>query len=272
MGIVVNQNPGTWVQGSSYIGYDNLFLREGAVVAESESDAGFPGSNATSWLTTGGGWQTTGSGDKTLTATLPSAENINSYGVYKHNFGTLGLTVKLQTSSDGSTWVDLTGSEISPADDDAIYFVATASVSAKFLRLHIAGLGVSETLILGNAFASESLRVFSPPETGFIPVPLALDNKYLNNRSEGGDFMGRTFIRKGSKTAFTISVANDDWVRDNWFPFMEAAELHPFYHSWDTVNHPGEVGFCFTDGKIQKPKYMTSRYMSFGIKFFALTA
>lgn len=270
MSIVVNQNLAIWVQGSSYIGYDNLFLRDGAVSVASEADDGFPGSNATSWLTTGGGWQTTGAGDKTLAVTLLLAENIDSYGVYKHNLGTLGLTVKLQTSSDGVAWTDLPGSEKTPANDDAIYFVATATVSAKYARLNIAGLLAGETLIIGNAFVSASLRVFSPPETGFIPPNLALDNKYLNNRSEGGDFMGRTFIRKGSKTNFTVSIADDDWIRTDWFPFMEAAEAHPFYHAWDTTAHAAEVAFCYTDGKIEKPRYVNSLYMSFGIKFFAL--
>jgi len=272
MAIVVNaiQGVGTWVQGTSYLGYDNLFLQAGVVVAANDEDVGFPGSNATSWLTAGGGWQTTGVGDKILTATLLSAADIDSYGVYKHNLGTLGLTVKLQYSTDGAAWTDLPGSEKTPADDSAIYFVAAAVVSAKFFRLHVVGVLAGETLIIGNAFVSKSLRVWSPPETGWVPPNLALDNTYLNNRSEGGDFMGRTVIRKGSKTNFNISVASDDWIRSDWFPFMEAAEAHPFYHAWDTVAHASEVAFCYTDGKIETPKYVNSRYMSFGIKFFAL--
>lgn len=269
MSIVVNQG-GAWNQGSSYIGYDNHYLSSGAVVAASSADTGFPGSNATSWLTAGGGWQTTGVGDKTLAVTLPSAKNANSYGVYKHNLGTLGLTVKLQSSTDGITWTDVTGSEKSPADDSAIFFVAAAPVSAKYFRIHIAGLLAGETLVIGNAFIGEAFSVFSPPESGWVPPNMALENKYLNNRSEGGDFMGRTFVRKGAKTNFFVSLARASWIRSDWLPFMLEAEKHPFYHAWDTSAFPGEVAFCYIDGKISKPKYVSSLWMSFDLKFWAL--
>lgn len=268
MSIVVNQG-GAWIQGSSYLGYDNLYLQTGAVVADSGADAGFPSANATSWLTSGGGWQTTGAGDRTLVATLLAAANANSYAIYKHNLGTLGLTVKLQYSSDGAAWTDVTGSEKTPADDTVIYFVATAPVSAKYWRIHIAGMAAGETLIVGQAFIGESLQVFSPPEPGWSPPNLALNNEFVNSRSEGGDFLGRSLVRRGSKTDFSIGLVDADWVRTDWLPFLLAAEEHPFYHAWDTVNYPSEVSFCYTT-KTQKPKYVSSRWMSIDLSFFAL--
>ena len=269
MAIVVNQG-GAWVQGSSYIGYDSLYLQAGAVVAANAEDSGFPGSNAASWVTTGGGWQATGAGDKTLTATLLSAANGNSYGIHKHNIGTLGLTVKLQSSANGSSWTDVTGSEKTPGDDATIFFVATAPVSAKFWRIHIAGLAAGETLTIGQAFIGNALLVFSPPETGWTPPNVAIENEFINNRSEGGDFMGRTLIRKGSKTQFTVGIADAGWIRTDWLPFMLEAEKHPFYHAWDTVSFPSEVAYCYIEGKISKPKYVSPRFMSFDLKFRAL--
>lgn len=269
MAIVVNQG-GAWVQGSSYIGYDSLYLRTGAIVAANVEDANQPGSNATSWLTGGGGWQASGAGDKTLTATLLSADNANSYAVYKHNIGTLGLTVKLQSSADAVTWTDITGSEKTPGNDDAIYFVAVAPVSAKFFRIHIAGMGAGETLIIGQAFIGESLRVFNPPETGWSPPNLALNNQFINSRSDGGDFLGRSLIRKGSQTGFSLSLVARAWVRANWLPFMEAAEEHPFYYAWDTTNYPTEVSYCYTEKQISKPVYVNSAFFSLSLNFIAL--
>lgn len=269
MSIVVNQG-GAWVQGSSYIGYDNLYLRTGAVVAASSEDSGFPGSAAASWLTSGGGWQTTGAGDKTLSVTLPSAEDGNSYGIYKHNIGTLGLTVKLQSSPDGSTWTDVTGSEKTPGNDDVIFFVVSAPVSAKFWRIHIAGLAAGETLIIGQAFIGDSFLVFSPPESGFTPPNLALNSKYITSRSDGGDFMGRSLVRKGNKTGFSVSLVERGWVRSTWLPFLKAAEKTPFYYGWDTLNFQAEVAFCYSDKKIEIPKYVSSGYMAISLNFFAL--
>jgi len=268
MAIVVNQGGG-WVQGSSYLGYDSLYLQDGAAVAASSEDSGFPAANATSWLTSGGGWQVTGAGDKTLTTTLLAAANGNSYAIYKHNLGTLGLTVKVQYSSDGSAWTDLTGSEKTPGDDSVIYVVAAAPVSAKYWRLHIAGMVAGQTLVIGQAFIGESLQVFSPPEPGWIPPNLALKNEYINSRSEGGDFLGRSLVRKGSKTDFSVGLVDAGWVRTYWLPFLLAAELHPFYHAWDTASFPNEVSFSYTD-KVRQPKYVSSRWMSIDLSFFAL--
>ena len=269
MGIVVNQG-GNWVQGSSYIGYDNLYLRSDAVVAANAADVGFPVENATSWLTTSGGWQATGAGDKNISLTLDAVQNLNSYGIFKHNLGTLGLTIKLQSSTDGTIWTDIAGTEQTVVTDDAIFLVLTAPVSFLYYRFNVAGLATGETLIIGNIYIGESLNVFNPPEPGWTPPSLALDNTYLNSRSEGGDFIGRTLVRKGSKTNFSVGIADADWIRSDWFPFMLEAEKHPFYHAWDTINYPGEVAYCYTDGKISKPKYVSSRFMSFDLKFFAL--
>lgn len=268
MGIVVNQG-GEWVQGSSYVGYDSLYLRDDAIAVASEADAGFPGSNATSWLTSGGGWQSTGAGDKTLTVSFGSTRTANSYAIYKHNLGTLGLTVKLQSSPSGSVWTDVPGSEMLPGDDSVIYFVTDTPVSAPFYRIHIAGTAAGETLIVGQAFIGESLQVFNPPEPGWVPPNLALADTFINSRSEGGDFLGRTLVRKGSKTMFNVGLVDADWVRANWLPFMLAAEQHPFYHAWDTVNYPDEVSYSYTE-KVQMPKYVSSRWMSIDLAFWAL--
>ncbi len=266
MSIVVLQSS-TWVQGSSYIGYDNSYLRTDALVAGSTEDSGFPASNATSWLITGGGWRATVSATTYLTVTLAAAENLNSYALYKHNLGDLGATVKLQHSSDGSAWTDLSGSEQVVADNKAIFFIGTG-VTALYWRISIAG--VDGTIIIGNAFVGSSLQVFSPPEPGFTPPELAMDNKYVTSRADGGDFLGRSLIRKGSKMSFNNSVVHKDWIRANWLPLMQAIEKTPFYYAWDSTNYADEVAFCYVENKISNPSYINATHFSLNLKFVAL--
>ena len=268
MSIVVVQAT-TWVQGASYLGYDNALLRSGGVVVASLEDAGFPASNATSWLITGGGWKATTANDITLALTLPTSESLNSYAVYKHNLGDIGATIKLQYSSDGATWSDLPGSEKIVADNKAIFFIGTAQ-SAKFWRLHITGTDAGETLIIGQAFIGNALQMFSPPEPGFTPPELALNNDYITSRADGGDFLGRSLIRKGSKMSFANSIVHKDWVRANWQDVMAAIEKTPFYYAWDATNYPTEVAFCYIDGKIATPQYVNSAYFSLNLSFIAL--
>ncbi len=269
MSIVVLQST-AWVQGSSYLGYDNALLRSGGIVAASLEDVGFPVSNASSWLITGGGWRATTANDITLTLTLPAAESLNSYAVYKHNLGDIGATIKLQHSSDGAAWTDLTGSEKVVADNKAIFFIGTPQ-TALFWRLHITGIDAGETLIIGQAFIGSALQMFSPPEPGFTPPELAINNDYITSRADGGDFLGRSLIRKGSKMAFSNSIVHRDWVRANWQAAMAAIEKTPFYYAWDSTNYPAEVAYCYIDRKIQTPKYVNSAYFSLNLQFIALT-
>lgn len=267
MSLVVVNTP-TWVQGSSYLGYDNAYLRSGAVVVASAVDAGFPASNAISWLVTGGGWQATLTGTAYLTLTLPASESLNSYGIFKHNLGDVGATVKLQHSADGAVWVDVAGSEKVVANNEAIFFVGVNN-SAVWWRISIAGL-VAETLEIGQAFVGDSLQMFSPPEPGFTPPKLALNNQYITSRADGGDFLGRSLIRRGSKMQFVNSIVHKDWVRANWQAVMAAIEKTPFYYAWDMANYPTEVAFCYVDKKIAMPKYVNSAYFSLDLKFIAL--
>lgn len=268
MSIVVLQSS-AWAQGSSYLGYDNALLRSGAVVVGSVEDAGYPASNAASWLITGGGWQATAT-EVNLALTLPAAESLNSYALYKHNLGDLGgVTVKLQHSDDGAAWTDYTGSAKTPGDNKAIFFIGTPQ-TALFWRLNFTGLLAAETLIVGQAFIGSSLQMFSPPEPGFTPPELALNNKYITSRADGGDFLGRSLIRRGSKMAFSNSIVHKDWVRANWQALMAAIEKTPFYYAWDSANYPTEVAFCYIDKKIDTPSYVNSAYFSVKLSFVAL--
>jgi len=267
MSIVVVQNAG-WVQGSSYLGYDNGLLRSGATVVPDAEDVGFPASNATSWLITGGGWRATAI-TANLSLTLPASESFNSFALYKHNLGTLGATVKLQYSSDGITWSDFTGSEQAPANDKAIFFVGT-SQSALYWRLNFTGIAAAATLTIGQVFIGNALQLYNPPEPGFTPPELALNNKYISSRADGGDFLGRSLIRRGSKMSFSNSVVHKDWIRANWQDVMAALEKTPFYYAWDSANYPFEVAFCYVDKKIDLPKYVNSNYFSLNLSFVAL--
>lgn len=259
-----------WKQGSSYLGYDNAFLQDGVVVAASAEDTGFPVEAAISWPTYGGGWQTSVVSAHNIVATFPNAVTINSMGLYKHNLGDLtGITVKLQYSTNGTTWNDLTGVSILPANNEVIYLVGTGQ-SAKYWRINFSTIATGQTLKVGQAFISNSLQIFSPPEGGFTPPRLAKNDDFIASRSDGGEFLGRSLIRKGYKTGWSITQVREDWVRTNWEPAMEAMQEHPFYWAWDTVNFPTEIAYCYTDGNVAIPRYESHLHMSVDLRFIAL--
>lgn len=274
MAIVVLQggaggSPDTFQQGESFIAYDSFFLRSDASAVVDSEDIGQELDNGTSWFTYGGGWQTTNPGTHEITVSFSGVQVGQCYAIHKHNLFTLGLTVKLQTSPDGAVFTDVAGSEQTPGSNKTIFFVAAASQSVRFWRLVITGHTVG-TLRIAQIFVGPVLQVFQSPQTGWSPPNLALADKILNSRADGGDFIGRTVVRLGSQTGFRIGPIPQAWVRQNWLPFMVAAEEHPFYYSWDNVNFADEVAYCYTNGPITKPEYTSPLHMNLGLDFTAL--
>lgn len=267
MSIVINQG-GQWVAGNSWLGYDNLFLRADAAFSGSSEDAGFPAENASSWLTYSGGWRSSVAGTQNLSVSFDSVEAANSYGLFKHNLGDIGGTVKLQESDDGITFNDIAGSETSPTTNRTIYFVFDSEVHL-FWRL-VFTIPTGETLIVGQAFVGPSLNVFGGPETGFTPPNLAFNDDFINSRADGGDFLGRSLIRKGAKTGFNVSAVPAQWVRDSWEPFLIVAQLQPFYFSWNVVDFASETAFCYTETNVAKPTYQSAAHMTIRLDFIAL--
>jgi len=268
MAIVVAQGPAVAV-GQSFIAHDSFLLRSDATVTASSEDADHEIANGSSWPTYGGGWQTSVISTHSVTVGFPGTRTGQGFALHKHNLGTLGITVKLQTSPDSTVWTDVTGSEQSPADDKTIFWADSMSSSAKFWRILFTG-HTSGVMRVAQVFIGPAFQMFNSPGMGWIPPNMALNNEFIMSRSDGGDFLGRSLIRRGGKTNFTMSPVTEAFVRSTWLDFMLAAELHPFYLTWDNVNFPNEVAYCYTEKKIALPRYMTNKHFSVPLSFIAL--
>ena len=276
MGIVISSGvqsgsglPASFEQGASFIAYDSFFLRSDASVTVDSEDTGQEIDNGTSWFTYGGGWQTSNFGTHEINVSFLATQTGQCFALHKHNLFDLGCTVKLQSSQDAVTYDDVAGSEQTPPDNSTFFFVADDEVTAPFWRIVITG-HLTGTLRIAQIFIGPAFQVFQSPQVGWIPPNLALNDTFINSRSDGGDFLGRSFVRRGSKTSFKIGPIPESWVRSFWLPFMRAAEEHPFYYSWDNVNSGEEVAYCYTEGKIDRPEYTSHRHFRVALRFIAL--
>ena len=276
MAVIVNQSS-TWVQGAAYIGYDNLMSKLDSVVTATHEDEGYPIINAVSWPTYER-WQCSPLDDFYVYLSLTTAQEVNSYGYSRHNLTVddgsavaYPITTTLQYSTDeGATWVAMPNSARTASNrNESQFYVADAPVSAAYWRIKFTGTFayLNPVFFIGNIFIGNSLRLYGAPENGFTPPDLAMANEYISNESDGGDYLGRTLIRKAGQTQFTISNVPETWVTGEWLAAMHAIERHPFYFSWDAVNHPTSVAYCYVEKSIAKPRYTGSKFMSFSLKF-----
>lgn len=169
-----------------------------------------------------------------------------------------GLTIRPQYSTDGGeTWIDAAPPAM-PVDR-VVAFLFDA-VTADDWRILFEGDAPPE---VAHVSLGEATVLAKGLQVGFEPPKQARHNAITNNNTDQGHLAGRSVIRKGIRTSFSLRNADAAWVREAWEPFIDHAETRPFYFIWSPVNWPNEVALLWTRGDIAPPQYTSERgYMS----------
>jgi hypothetical protein len=69
------------------------------------------------------------------------------------------------------------------------------------------------------------------------------------NKSERGQWLGRSIIRGGSAGSWSWRHLKADWYRTYFDPFVESARTQPFFIAWRPETYP-VAAYCWTEGDI----------------------
>lgn len=249
--------------GPSRIGYKNLFDTAATITATDEA-SGFEKENAFNWNLFDW-WKPASTGTKYLTATFGSAVVANYFGVFGHNLHTYSDTIKLQYSTNGSSWSDATTAQ-APSTGKVI-FITFSDITAAWWRIQYITTGPGT---IGAISFGEVLELQQGMKSGFTPPPFARSNKYTDKSTVKGVPLPRSIERMPGKITIRQDTIDPVWMRNNWIPFLDHAETKPFFFSWDYDSHPGEAGFCRS---IRDPKtsYDSPLYMKTTLQASVLT-
>ena len=253
---------------TSYIGYNNL-VKSGTLMGYTTAGAtGYEEENAQSWKTSS--WWSTGSiGTSAYYIDMGAAVDIDSFGLAGHNLGDCGTTfLYVQYSATGL----FAGEQVNfytPASvtNNNVIFKKQASVSARYWAFLI--VTTTDVAYVGNFFLGEALSLERGLPEGFSPANLNRDRKIFNNMSEGGNYLGRSLMRKGSKIDINQPKITRAWIDANWATLADSIELYPFYFVWDYENYPLETAYCMANN-ITYPAYSDTIYLDFNISCTAL--
>lgn len=223
----------------SRIGIDNI-VRTGTVTASSET-AGFPAIAAANPLTYNY-WKP---------STLPawwkvdagSAKSVNYVGIAAHDLGDVSGTVTVQYSTNNSTWV--TVDSHSPTDNSPIMFLFGA-ISARYWRISVSGTAP----FIGVVYIGTVLEMERPCFSGISPINFSRMTTIRPNMSEGGQWLGRSIIREGSRMGVQYRNLTYSWYKTNFDPFVEQARKYPFFFAWRPEGYPETVGYVWTQNDI----------------------
>jgi len=170
-------------------------------------------------------WRPGTAGTHWLRATFGAGRWSNYLGIAAHDLPQRGAVVKMQHSTDsGTTWTD-SSDDFRPATSSPILILYT-DVFAPSHRLLIVS---DEAVSIGAVHFGEVLKLDAPLTAPWKPPHLSRANRYLNEVSEGGAFLGRSVIAEGAELELEIPGVGMAWVRDKWEDTVRLIETRPFF-------------------------------------------
>lgn len=229
------------------IGYHNLATESNVTATETEA-SGFPVTNV-ALPATHLRWRSSNTNAQAVVLSLTAAEVVNYYAIAGHNFGSTGATVKLQSSTDGMTWADVT-TERMPGNDH-VFMEEFADEEKQYYRLLITpGTAAPE---IATVHIGRVLRMQRRLYVGHKPLTLNLKTDVSSGRSESGQFLGRVLRREMLEGDAAFSNLTPSWVRAYFVPFEEYAKTGPFFFAWRPGEYPDEVGYCWLKSDSELP-------------------
>lgn len=208
---------------------------------------GFNVENAYDWYTTSFWSPTAASGNHSFVAQFSIAVSADYFAIYRHNLGTVGGTVVLEYSNDGTSYTTLFTA--STADDNELLLKTFESVSATYWRVKF-NLSSSTPFYVGVVMFGQKLSLYRGMIGGFVVPRHGRKNKITNQKTEGGQMVGRVKISNGAATNIVFKSVPQVWVRDYWEAFVLHAEVLPFIFSWNHTFHPEDACYCVVDGEV----------------------
>lgn len=201
-------------------------------------------------------WAGTSTAEQSITVQLGEATAIDYLGLARHNFGSGGISYKVQYSSDGAAWSDATDTE-SPSDDKVIIHQFTQRTASwwRLLLTPTSTIPRIAVMYLGRILVVQR-RIY----VGHTPLPYARATTVSTGRSENGQFLGRVVRRRSYENNIDLSNLKPDWYRENMEPFLADAESNPFFFAWRPEDYSDEVGFVWPTGDV-RPRNQRSNGM-----------
>lgn len=202
-------------------------------------------------------WRGTSTDQQSVQVSLSAAKEVNYFAIAKHNLGSTGATLTFQSSTDGSTWSNVT----SPAvlNTDYVVIHEFDIVFARYFRLlitpgteppSVAVLYIGRTLVLQR-------RIY----VGHTPLPYGRKTTVSNGRSESGEFLGRVLRRQFLESSVDLQNVTPTWYREYFEPFARSATTRPFFWSWRPASYPDECGYAWLTDDVKMSNQRSNGYV-----------
>ena len=221
-------------QNNAVILWDNKLAT--AVFTGTGEREGFEATNAQAIDTASWWWPL---GGNTLTMTFAAPTEINAVGIAAHTLGSDGVPMRLEALID-DVWTVLYP-QFTPADDEAI-MIMFRSVTVPAIRIRL----ISAAARIGVVYAGLEMVMPQRVYASAPPLNLVLSTSFETNKSQTGQFVGRSIIANARPFDTTWTHLTETWVRSDFLPFILAARRDPFFVALRPDRYPDDVGYVWT--------------------------
>lgn len=191
-------------QNKALVLWDNYLTRSNAVITADGSSVGFPPINVSDPATYNS-WKAPVVGSARLYFDLGEVRGVNTIGIAAHNMATIGSSVQVLVSDNGTTWSAITLYAPTTNEDIIISFVGQ---QRRYVSLNFFGAAPA----IGVVFVGARLSFPSTPVVGYTPTHHARRYTKFFNSSITGNFLGNRVMGAGGSTEVTFPSIPRDFV------------------------------------------------------------
>jgi len=244
-----NQLVSQRVENNPFVAWNNLGAA--ATLGGTSTIAGGQAANAVTGSTYDRWRPITGGTTRVLSFDLGAPAEASFAALVAHNLGTLGGSVSVDRSSDGTTWVDVGTGTVAPGDNAALAFRFEPQ-TWRYWRFAFSGLATDAALSVGVAFIGRDLIIPQMFYQGFAPIITPTEVELQSNVSVGNELLGSSVIGRGSTLSFDVTYLPDTFVRgEEWVGFQRHFnEGGGSIFGWRPAKYPQDVHYMWRDGPV----------------------
>ena len=202
---------------------------------------------------------TPASGALTVKYNMGAVSDVNYIGIAAHALSGETLVIKTAPTTGSGTLTDV--ATISPSDNSPIFI----AFDTRNCQEVVITSTLSAATEIGVIYMGMSMQMPTNLYGGHKPIALNANTKYQTSKSESGNVLGVNIIRKGLESSFSWKYLDDEWIRDTYVDFMDAARTTPIFLQW-RPDFYSESAFGMVDGDIS-PSNMGSGHRLMQVSF-----
>jgi len=209
-------------------------------------------------------------GDEYITVVLDTTEDVDYVGIARHNFasGLIPVSIEILSQAGGSPadWVEVIADSFLPTDGPVIFRFEPQALYAVRVRLQPSRASTPVAPTAAVVYVGKLLLLQRRIYVGHTPIPYGRSPRIVAGKSESGNFLGRIMIGASRMTGVDLANLTPAWYRAYMDPFIDAAQLNPFFFGWRPLDYPYEVGYGWITDEPQPSNQRPNGMMQISFK------